>query len=468
MQTIVIRPRERDSVIQALRAGVVPRVGVRHIQVGRARELAEMIRDIDRITDGGSSFRAIIGAYGSGKTFFESLVRAAAQEKGLVTVNADLSPERRLHATGGEARALYAELIRNMATRSKPEGGALQSVVERFIGLCETAVKESGREIGDAISERLSEIRDLVGGHDLAKVIERYAVSYRTGDENGKGCALRWLRGEYTTKTEARHDLGVRNIIDDDSFYDHLKLMAVLVKQAGYGGLMVLLDELVNLYKLQSSRARESNYEEILRILNDVLQGSARHIGFVLGGTPEFLIDPRRGLYSYQALQSRLAENSFAKGGLIDLSGPVIRLQSLSPEDLFILLKNVRTVFAGGDPDKVAVPDEALEAFMQHCLKRIGEAYFRTPRTTIRSFADLLAILEQNPTASWRELIGQVEVKAEEEPVAVVPGRAADDGPAEPLRKVPAASPALPGLDLPLLTQPVAAAGDDDLSAFRL
>lgn len=406
-----IKSKDRDAIIQALNAGVVPRLGLRHIQVGRAREVEALVRDIERLSDAGSSIRVVIGEYGAGKTFFLNLIRQIALEKGLVVINADLGPDRRLHATGGQARSLYAELMRNLATRTKPDGGALPSVVERFVGKVHEDVKAAGKPVDVMIKERLAPLEELVSGYDFAAVLGEYWKASEDGEEGRKSAALRWLRGEWTTRTDARNALGVvRTIIDDSSIYDYLKLMAQFVRLAGYKGMLVVLDEMVNLYKLQSAQARSANYEQILRILNDVLQGSAAGLGFVMGGTPDFLMDSRRGLYSYQALQSRLAENAFAKGGLVDLSGPVVRLQSLTPEDLFVLLANIRTVFAGGDPARHLVPDAALQAFMVHCSQRIGDAYFRTPRNTVKAFVNLLSVLEQNPGAEWSELLGGIDV----------------------------------------------------------
>lgn len=411
-----IRPRDRDAILQSLRAGVVPRIGHQHIQVGRVNEVAAMVADIDRVADGGSAIRFAIGEYGSGKTFFLHLVRAIAHERRLVTAHADLSPDRRLHATGGQARSLYAELMRNLATRAKPDGGALASVVERFVGDAVTEARQDGVVAEVVIQRRLAALQELTGGYDFAEVVAGYWRGHETGNEQLKSDAVRWLRGEFATRTDARAALGVRTIIDDASFYDHLKLLAVFVRLAGFGGLLVGLDELVNLYKLANTQARNSNYEQILRILNDCLQGTATGLGFVLGGTPDFLLDTRRGLYSYAALQSRLAENAFAGNGLVDYSGPVLRLASLAPEEFFILLGNLRHVFAGGDRERYLLPDEALHAFMAHCHRRIGDSYFRTPRTTIREFVNLLAILEQNPGVDWGELIGRVEVAEEANP----------------------------------------------------
>ncbi len=408
--TIIIPAKERDASIQALRAGVVPRLGIRHVQVGRSREVMETVRDMTRIADGGSAVRFVIGEYGSGKTFFLTLARNVAAEKKLVVMHADLSPERRLHATGGQARTLCAELVLSMATRTKPDGGALASVLERFLGDVRKLAAAQGRDADEVIRERLETVREGVAGFDFAEVVIRYWQGFEEGNEALKASALRWLRAEYALKTDAREALGVRSIVDDAGVYDHLKAIARLVRLAGYDGTLIVIDEMVNLYKLVNSQARASNYEQILRIVNDVLQGTAERLGFYFGGTPEFLMDTRRGLFSYEALRSRLAENSFARGGLVDLSGPVIRLQSLTPEEMHILLERLRLLWAGGDPQRLPVPDEALASFLMHCSKKIGDDYFRTPRNTIRAFLDMLAILEQNPDEDWRTMLGSVDI----------------------------------------------------------
>ena len=405
-----IPAKERDAAIQALRAGVVPRLGIRHVQVGRSREVMETVRDMTRISEGGSAVRFVIGEYGSGKTFFLTLARNVAAEKKLVVMHADLSPERRLHASGGQARTLCAELVLSMATRTKPDGGALASVLERFLGDVRKHATTQGRDAGEVIRERLETVREGVAGFDFADVVVRYWQGFEEGNEALKAAALRWLRAEYALKTEAREALGVRSIVDDAGVYDHLKAISRLVRLAGYDGTLIVIDEMVNVYKLVNSQARTSNYEQILRIVNDVLQGTAERLGFYFGGTPEFLMDTRRGLFSYEALRSRLAENSFARNGLVDLSGPVIRLQSLTPEEMHILLERLRFLWAGGDTQRLPVPDEALASFLRHCSKKIGDDYFRTPRNTIRAFLDLLAILEQNPGADWGTLLGAIDI----------------------------------------------------------
>lgn len=442
--TTTIKPKHREVIIQSLRAGVVPRAGQQHIQVGRHDEVKALVADIDRIADGGSAIRFVIGEYGSGKTFFLNLVRSIALERNLVTINADLSPDRRLHATGGQARTLYAELMRNLATRSKPDGGALASVVEKFVTSALAEARTNATPVEEVIRTRLASLQELVGGYDFAHVIEAYWRAHDTGNEDLKESALRWLRGEYTSKTDARTHLGVRTIVNDANVYDQLKLFARFVRLAGYAGLLIVLDELVNLYKLANTQARNSNYEQILRILNDVLQGTAEGMGVLLGGTPEFLLDTRRGLYSYSALQSRLAQNQFATNGLVDYSGPVLPLSQLTQEDLYVLLGNIRNVYALGDPAKYLVPDDALEAFMAHCSTRIGDAYFRTPRNTVTAFVSLLSVLEQNAQADWRELLGAVNIQADQSPEL----NDIDDEPAA--------------------SAPTSDADDDDLATFRI
>ncbi len=447
-----LRPRDRDAIVNSLRAGVVPRTGFAHIQVGRADEVAALARDLDRVSDGGSLIRFIIGEYGAGKTFFLHLVASMAAEKKLVTTTADLTPDRRLQATGGQARALYAELMRNLATRATPEGGALPGVVERFITTALAEARERGVTADMVIHERLEDLSQMVGGYDFAQVIARYWQGHDSGNDQLKSDAVRWLRGEFTTKTDARHALGVRTIIDDANVYDTLKLLARFVRLAGFTGLIVCFDEMVNLYKLANTPARNANYEQVLRIVNDCLQGHAVGLGICFGGTPDLLMDTRRGLYSYDALRSRLAENSFAVGGLVDYTAPVLRLANLTPEDMYVLLTRLRHVYAGGDPSGYLVPDDALTAFMEHCAHRIGDAYFRTPRTTIKEFLSLLAVLEQNPGVDWRDPLGQIELKPETNP-DLQP--LAEDTAAAPLASVTALHPA-------------GVADDDDLTTFQL
>jgi hypothetical protein len=442
--TQTIKPKHRETIIQSLRAGLGPRAGQQHIQVGRHDEVKALLADIERVAGGGSAIRFIIGEYGSGKTFFLNLIRSIALERNVVAINADLSPDRRLHATGGQARSMYAELMRNIATRSKPEGSAMASVVEKFVTSALAEARATGGPVEEVIRARLASLQELVGGYDFAQVIEAYWRGHDSGNEDLKESALRWMRGEYTTKTDARTHLGVRTIVSDANVYDQLKLFARFVRLAGYGGLLIVLDELVNLYKLANTQARNSNYEQILRILNDVLQGSAEGVGVLLGGTPEFLLDTRRGLYSYSALQSRLAQNQFATNGLVDYSGPVLSLSQLTREDLYVLLGNIRNVYAFGDPGKFLVPDEALEAFMNHCSTRIGDAYFRTPRNTVTAFVSLLSVLEQNVQANWRDLLGAVDIHADRNPD--LDGGEIEDGPAVPVENNQ----------------------DDDLASFRI
>ena len=409
-----IRPRERSAIIQSLRAGVTPRIGLEYIQVGRVNEVKALIEDLDNIEQGGSAFRIIIGDFGAGKSFFLQLIRYIALEKGMVVINADMSPDRRLFASNGQARNLYKELARNLATRAHPEGNAMIPLVEKFITEQRRVAEAEGKDVERVIKDKLNSLSELVDGYDFAQVIAAYWKAYNEGNEDLKNNVIRYLRGEYTSRADARRDLGVRAIVEDNNVYDHIKLLARFVTQAGYKGLLVNLDEVVNLYKLPSQRARSSNYEQVLRILNDCLQGSAESLGFLLGGTPEFLMDQRKGLYSYEALHSRLAENTFAQiANVVDYHSPILMLQNLSPEEIYVLLCNIRNVFAGGNKDKYILPDEALKAFLEHCSKNIGDAYFRTPRNTIKAFVDLLSIVEQNPDFSWQSLIGNIKIDSE-------------------------------------------------------
>jgi len=418
-----IKQRERDAVIQSLQAGLVPRLGLHLLQVGRKEEVAALLKDLERIEQGGAAFRLVVGRFGSGKSFFLNLIRTLALQKRLIVAQADFTMERRIRSTNGEARALYSELMRNLATKAKPEGGALRNLCEGWISDVQHKVTQLGGTDDDVKRRILEDLRDLqehVGGFAFAQVLSKYYEGHASENETMQGNALRWLRGEYKSKIEAREDLGVRQIIDDENFYDSLKLMAAFCVKAGFGGLVVSLDELVVLsHRLPSTRSRQANYEALLTMINDCYQGGAANIGFLVAGTDECLEDKRRGLHSYEALRSRLVESTFAGAGIRDLSNPVIRLQNLTPEDLFVLLRNIRHVHAGGDVLKYLVPDDALVAVLKRANETLGAEYFKTPRDIVRSFVSLLNIIEQNPGVTWEKLVDTNFIKKPTAPLSV-------------------------------------------------
>ena len=418
-----IKRRERDAIIQSLQAGLVPRLGLHLLQVGRKDEVAALLKDLERIEQGGAAFRIVVGRFGSGKSFFLNLIRTLALQKRLIVVQADFTMERRIRSTGGEARALYSELMRNLATKAKPDGGALRNLCEGWISDVHHKVTSAGGsedEVKRRIVEDLRGLQDHVGGFAFAEVLGKYYEGHTSGNETLQGNALRWLRGEYATKTEARQDLGVREIIEDENIYDSLKLMGAFCTKAGFGGLLVGLDELVVLsHRLPNTRVRQANYEALLSIINDCYQGGAANLGFVLAGTDECLEDKRRGLHSYEALRSRLVENSFADASVRDLSGPVVRLQNLTPEDLFVLLRNIRHVHASGVAAKYLVPDDALVAVLKRANESLGAEYFKTPRDVVRSFVGLLNVMEQHPGKTWQEFVGVNFIKKADAPVSV-------------------------------------------------
>jgi hypothetical protein len=428
--TITIKPRERDAILLSLRAGVVPHIGLQHIQVGRKEEVAAILSDLDRIAQGGATVRFIIGRFGSGKSFFLNLARMLALEKKFVVVQADISPDRRLHSSGGQARSLYTELMHNMSAGAKKDGGALPGLVERWVSDVEFDVRQTGGDLHQAIYERLKPLQELVSGYDFATVIIKYVEGFQQGNDALMTASLRWLRAEYATKMEARQELGVRSIIGDQDVYDYLKLMAAFVRLAGYAGLLVNLDEMgVLAQRLNNTPARNANYEMILRIVNDCLQGNVAGLGVVFAGTDAFMDDRRRGLASNEALATRLADNTFAVGGLRDYSGPVIRLQNLTVEDLYVLLHNIRHVYAAGDTSRYLIPDRALEPFIQHCANTLGAEFYQTPRDAVKAFVGLLSVLEQNPGTDWQTLLKGITLERSVEADSPI---AEDDTPVAP------------------------------------
>ena len=404
--------------MNSVAAGVTPRTGIEHLAVGRREEIDAIVTDLDNVGDGGAAFRVISGPFGSGKSFLLQLARNYALERNYVVMDADLSPERRLTGTQGQGLATYRELATNMATRTRPDGGALATILEKWIsGIQSDVMREQGLSITDPafakaveskIIEAVNAMEDLVHGFDFAQVIATYWRGHVEPDESKKAAALRWLRGEFATKTEARETLSgaVRVMIDDDTWYDYVKLLASFVTAIGHRGLVVIVDEAVNLYKISHTQARLANYEKLLAILNDCLQGKAQHLAILIGATPQMVEDTRRGLFSYDALRTRLQESRFAaRAGLRDVSGTVIKLEPLSFEEIFVLLQRLRYLHAAfhGYPERVT--DEQLKGFMEETLHRLGADRFSTPRQIIRDFIAVLNLIQQNPEVNFDALM---------------------------------------------------------------
>ena len=410
-----IPKRIAQALINSLKGGVVPRVGLSYIAVGRKAEIDALLRDVDIIAEGGASFRFIVGKYGSGKSFLLQTIRNYVMAKNFVVVDADLSPERRLQGTRGQGLATYKELVRNMSTKTKPEGGALSLILDRWIsGVQQEVMAEESLSITDPalaplvekrIAAVIGSLSEMVHGFDFALLLTRYYRAYLAGDDEGKAKVLKWFRGEYATKTEARQELGVNIIVTDDDWYEYLKLFACFLRQAGYAGMLILIDELVNIYKIPHAVTRQYNYEKILTMYNDTMQGKAQYLGIILCGTPQCMEDPRRGVYSYEALRSRLAEGRFT-GQHKDLLSPVIRLQPLTPEEMLILVEKLAEIHAELYGYAQIVTGQDMADFIRIEFGRIGADEHITPREVIRDFIQVLDIVYQGPKVKVAELLG--------------------------------------------------------------
>ena len=411
-------------LINSLKGGVVPRIGLPYITVGRKTEIAALLHDLDLIASGGASFRFLVGRYGAGKSFLLQTIRTHAMGKGFVVADADLSPERRLQGTAGQGLATYRELIRNLSTKTRPEGGALQLVLDRWVANLQKSAGQG--DVTEALEAEMAPLEEMVHGFDFARVMRIYYAAATNGEDERRSAVLRWLRGEYRTKTEAKADLGINVCISDDNWYDYLKLLARFLKGAGYEGMLVLIDELVNLYKIPNSITRQYNYEKILTMYNDTLQGKAHYLGIIMGGTPQSIEDRRRGVYSYEALRSRLAEGRFAREGLADMLAPVIHLNPLTYEELLVLIEKLADIHAGYFGYERTLGTEDLVKFLEIEFGRVGAETHLTPREVIRDFIELLDILCQNPSMSMEELLadGQLDTTVS----GGTSGEAASDG----------------------------------------
>lgn len=411
-----IPKRISTVIINSLKGGVVPRIGLPYITVGRETEINALLHDVDIIADSGASFRFIVGKYGSGKSFLLQTIRNYAMDRNFAVADADLSPERRLQGTKGQGLATYKELIQNMATKTRPEGGALTLILDRWISNIQSEVAaESGLSINDTafcrlvekkIYEVIGSLNEMVHGFDFAKLLIIYYKSFLTGDDESKAKVVKWFRGEYATKTDARSELGVNIIITDDDWYEYIKLFAMFLKKAGYNGLLILIDELVNIYKIPNSITRQYNYEKILTMYNDTLQGKARYLGIIMSGTVQCIEDTRRGVFSYEALKSRLEEGRFGRDDIKDVLAPVIKLSPLTYEEMLVLIEKLADIHAGLFEYERVISQDDMINFIKIEFGRIGAEINITPREVIRDFIELLNIVCQNPHIDVAELLG--------------------------------------------------------------
>ena len=391
-------------IINSLKGGVVPRIGLPYITVGREREIQAFLTDLGLIESGGASFRFLVGRYGAGKSFLLQTIRTHAMGEGFVVADADLSPERRLQGNQGQGLATYRELIRNISTKTRPEGGALNLILDRWVSSVQQRV-ETGADEASLLREQLATLDEMVHGFDFTRMLRRYRMAYLEQDEEELAHVVKWLRGEYRTKTEAKSELGNGTIITDDDWYDYVKLLARFLVGAGYNGMLVMIDELVNLYKIPNSITRQNNYEKILTMYNDTLQGKAQYLGIIMGGTPQSIEDRRRGVFSYEALRSRLTQGRFAREDMTDMLAPVIHLQPLSYEELLVLAEKLADIHSGYFDYERKVTTDDLVRFLQIEFGRVGADSHLTPREVIRDFIELLDIMYQNPDTDVAELL---------------------------------------------------------------
>ena len=416
-----------SALLSSVSAGVVPRSGAPYIAIGRKDEIGALLGDLENIGEGGSAMRFLIGRYGSGKSFLMQLIRGYALERDFLTADADLSPERRLYGTAGSGVATYRELMKNLASKASPDGGALPRVIARWIGNLQADVGEDadGAKLRAAVQGTLRDVEFMVGGFDFARVISAYYTAYLEGNDGLMSACLCWLRGEFTSKVEARRALGfhVSVIIDDENWYDFIKLFAVLARKIGYRGFVVFVDECVNLYKISHRVSRENNYEKILSMFNDALQGKAEGLLLVLGGTPQFLEDPRRGLFSYEALRSRLCDSRFADAEFRNLIGPVIRLRRLSEDELYALIVRVTALYAEYYGWTPCLGEKEQLRFLEVCTSRAGADSMLTPREILRDYMTVLNILMQNEGASFDRIMENVVGESDVSPKSAETGR---------------------------------------------
>ena len=420
--TATVPKRTLTTLMNALSSGVVPRRGLEYIAVGRKKETETFVNDLEDTAAGGGAFRFISGRFGNGKSFMTQMVRNYAMDRGFMVMDADLAINRRLTGTKKEGLNTYRELVKNTAIRTRPEGGAMEPMLQAWIqDMADAISEEKGISSDDVTDDDMAKrIRSatasmncMQGYQDFIKVVIRYCKDYRAGSDDI--FALTWLKGECELKTEVRKNLGINTLVDDSSWYDFVKLWAELSTKLGYKGLVVFLDEAVVLYKLQNKISRSNNYERLLTMFNDIMQGKSSHLSMYVCGTPEFIEDPNRGLYSYEALRSRLVSGRF-ENGYDNYLGPVINLRPLTNEEIYVLLKTIRDLHEQRYAYDSGITDDMLEDYLKAVLGSVISTTMVTPREITRDLISLLDTMHQNPDTKFSDMISGRKVTADRNP----------------------------------------------------
>lgn len=408
---------EAEAILTSMVYGVVPRMGLRHINVGHEEEIKALLKDLDRVKNGDAAFRFIVGRNGSGKSFILQTIRNNAMEKGFVVIDADLSPERRLTGSKKQGLNTYIELLQNCSTLARPSGGALESVLQQWIISLQrdVAAKENLKQndpqliskVSARIREDLRSLTEMSHGFAFTLVLDAYWRGMKTRNDNLKDAALRWLRGEFMTRTDARQYFPVDILINDENWYEFLKLFARFTRLARFNGLIIIFDECINLYKIPHKISRQNNYEKILLMYNDCMQGKAKDIGIIMSGTEQFIYDEARGLYSYEALRTRLMKSRCVYKDYVDYRAPVILLKRISSEELLVLLERLCKIHAFYYGYSRELTSDNLKSFLNIANSKLGSDEFLTIREVAKSFLEILNILEQRPNVSFDNILIQ-------------------------------------------------------------
>ena len=407
--------RIENIIMNALQGGVVPRTGLGYIAVGREQEITTLLKDVEIVENGGATFRFVSGTYGSGKTFLLQTIKEYAMAKGMIVADADLSPNRSLIGSSNRKKGLatYRELMCNLSIKTSPTGSALGKILDLWLNMIWIDVAKNigqGGIQGNALEEMVTnkiyetnlDMQEMVHGYDFANILVMYWKASRVNDAEIKAKTLRWLRGEYNTKTEAKQDLGVSNIINDDDWYEYIKLFSNFFVKIGYKGFIVIIDELINIYKCKSPVARNNNYEKILAMYNDTMQGKARYLGIIMGGTPQSIEDVNRGVFSYEALKSRLESGKYGTNKMINLMTPIIRIMPLTKEEIIVLLEKLAEIHADLYDYELKITIEDIIDFIEEAIQ--GEKNV-TPRSIIRDFIEVLNLFYQNYNLSIKDIM---------------------------------------------------------------
>jgi hypothetical protein len=408
---------EEKDVIDALRGGEAPERCTRYLPIGRKDEIDEFKRLLKDVERGKVATKFINAQFGMGKSILLKRMEAIAIENNFAVSYIDL-PKRAADLPFNKFEIVYTKIVQTLKSKS---GSSFKEIVDNWlldlknkaIAMLDNPLRSEDPVVIRLMKESLDPVREY--SHSFAVVLENYYMILKTGNDEGAGYALAWLKGDPNMPADKRKFIGVKGTITKEESFNFLKALAIFLKSIGYYGLVVLIDEAENIMNLTPRNSREGAYGNIKTLHAN--EHGLENIMFIFAGTSQLYYEgEQKGIWSYNALYERIKDalHSTYK----NIKEPVIELEGLKREELMEVSEKIIEIHDlayNWDPRQKMNPP-VLEQILDYYESRAGLSGGKViPRDFIRGFVSVLDVTQQNPEITEEEILGLLEEEKSEE-----------------------------------------------------